>query len=161
MDGSAPAEGGMGVHMPTLWDADPGIPKPGGAPVHVRHARLGSAGFNSWIRFSAQNPRQSSLLSKKQQNAEGTPWSAKYSEGAIRGESSSRRVRASESDCIESVSAPPIAESPWPNHGRTTMEPDQKPSAPDGPPLTPRVPTSNDEGHATDPPMGASAVKCW
>ena len=42
------------------------------------------------------------------------------------------------------------------------MEPDQKPSAPDGPPLTPRVPTSNnDEGHATDPPMGASAVKCW
>ena len=65
LDGSAPAEGGMGVHMPTLWDADPGIPKPGGAPVHVRHARLGAAGFNSWIRFSAQNPRQSSLLSKK------------------------------------------------------------------------------------------------
>ena len=32
---------------------------------------------------------------------------AEYSEGAIRREPSSRRVRASASDCIESVSAPP------------------------------------------------------
>ena len=40
-----------------------------------------------------------------------------YSEGAIRHESSSRRVRASASDCIEFVSAPPVAERPWPNHG--------------------------------------------
>ena len=43
------------------------------------------------------------------------------------------------------------------------MEPDQKPAAPDGSPLMPRVADYNDdEGHAaTDPPMGASAVKCW
>ena len=46
----------------------------------------------------------------RQRNAESTRFSAEYSEGAIGGGSSSRRVRASASDCIESVSAPPIAE---------------------------------------------------
>ena len=34
----------MGVHMPTLGDADPGIPNRGVAPVHVRPARCGAAG---------------------------------------------------------------------------------------------------------------------
>ena len=34
----------MGVHMTTLWNADPGIPKRGVAPVHVRCARCGAVG---------------------------------------------------------------------------------------------------------------------
>ncbi len=38
-----PAEGGMGVHMPTLPDADRGIPKGGVAPVHGRKLRIGIA----------------------------------------------------------------------------------------------------------------------
>ena len=42
------------------------------------------------------------------------------------------------------------------------MEPDQKPAAPDGSPADAQgADYNNDEGHATDPPMGASAVKCW
>ena len=44
----------------------------------------------------------------------------------------------------------------------TTVEPDQKPSAPDGSPVDAQgADYNNDEGHATDPPMGASVVKCW
>ena len=43
------------------------------------------------------------------------------------------------------------------------MEPDQKPAAPDGSPADAQGADDNDddEGHATDAPMGASAVKCW
>ena len=42
------------------------------------------------------------------------------------------------------------------------MEPDQKPAAPDGSLAAAQgADYNNDEGHATDPPMGASAVKCW
>ena len=37
-----PAEGGMGVHMPTLPDADRGIPKGGVAPFYGRVPRSGS-----------------------------------------------------------------------------------------------------------------------
>ncbi len=67
---------------------------------------------------------------------------AEYSEGAIRGESSNRRVRASASDCIESVSTPPIAERPWPNHGggqRWSLT--RSPLRQTVPPLMLRVPT--------------------
>ena len=64
---------------------------------------------------------------------------------------------------IESVCAPPIAEHPWPNHGggqRWSLT--RSPLRWTVPPLMLRVPTIiNDEGHATDAPMGASAVKCW
>ena len=42
--GATLREGGMGVHMPTVGDADPGIPNRGVAPVHVRPARCGAAG---------------------------------------------------------------------------------------------------------------------
>ena len=38
-----PAEGGMGVHMPTLRDADRGIPKGGVAPFFGRKLRSGVA----------------------------------------------------------------------------------------------------------------------
>ena len=38
-----PAEGGMGVHMPTLPDADRGIPKGGVAPFFGRKLRSGVA----------------------------------------------------------------------------------------------------------------------
>ena len=38
-----PAEGGMGVHMPTLRDADRGIPNRGVAPVTGRKLRIGIA----------------------------------------------------------------------------------------------------------------------
>ena len=42
------------------------------------------------------------------------------------------------------------------------MEPDQKPAALDGSPAAAQgADHSDDEGHATDAPMGASAVKCW
>ena len=42
------------------------------------------------------------------------------------------------------------------------MEPDQKPAALDGSPADAQgADYNNDEGHATDAPMGASAVKCW
>ena len=66
-------------------------------------------------------------------------------------------------DCIESVSAPPIAEHPWPNHGggqrwrliRSPLRQTVPPAAAQG------ADYNNDEGHATDAPMGASAVKCW
>ena len=34
----------MGVHMATLWNADPGSPKGGVAPVHLRCLRCGTAG---------------------------------------------------------------------------------------------------------------------
>ena len=64
------------------------------------------------------------------------------SEGAIGGGSSSRRVRAFASDCIESVCAPPIAEHPWPNHGggqRWSLT--RSPLRRTVPPLLPRVPT--------------------
>ena len=44
MDGSDPPwEGGMGVHMPTLPDADRGIPKGGVAPINGRELRSGVA----------------------------------------------------------------------------------------------------------------------
>ena len=32
----------MSMHMPTLWDADRGIPKRGVAPVHLPHSRHGT-----------------------------------------------------------------------------------------------------------------------
>ena len=38
-----PAEGGMGVHMPALPDADRGIPKGGVAPFFGRKLRSGVA----------------------------------------------------------------------------------------------------------------------
>ena len=38
-----PAEGGMGVHMPALPDADRGIPKGGVAPFFGRKLRTGVA----------------------------------------------------------------------------------------------------------------------
>ena len=36
-------KGGMGVHMPTLRDADRGIPKGGVAPIYGRKLRSGVA----------------------------------------------------------------------------------------------------------------------
>ena len=43
-----------------------------------------------------------------------------------------------------------------------TRRPDQKPAALDGSPADAQsADYNNDEGHATDAPMGASAVKCW
>ena len=41
--GATPVEGGMGVHMPTLPDADRGIPKGGVAPFFGRKLRSGVA----------------------------------------------------------------------------------------------------------------------
>ena len=38
-----PAEGGMGVHMPPLRDADRGIPKGGVAPIYGRKLQSGVA----------------------------------------------------------------------------------------------------------------------
>ncbi len=44
MAGSDPPwESGMGVHMPTLPDADRGIPKGGVAPIYGRKLRSGIA----------------------------------------------------------------------------------------------------------------------
>ena len=46
--GATLGEGGMGVHMPTPWNADPCIPKPGVAPVHLLCARCGAdVGYDS------------------------------------------------------------------------------------------------------------------
>ena len=50
----------MGVHMPTLRDADRGIPK-GGAPVHGRLPRSGSGAPAAVVQLQDSQPHTEAL----------------------------------------------------------------------------------------------------
>ena len=56
-----PAEGGMGVHMPALPDADRGIPKGGVAPFFGRKLRSGVAAPAAVPQLQDRQPHKGAL----------------------------------------------------------------------------------------------------